>query len=968
MSQTFKLLSEHKIESLNVVVTEYVHEITGARHVHIASPMTENVFLVALRTIPTDSTGVAHILEHTVLCGSERYPVRDPFFLMLRRSLNSFMNAMTSSDWTAYPFATTNKKDYDNLLRVYLDAVFFPNIDPLDFAQEGHRLAFENAEDITSPLALKGVVYNEMKGAMSNPVSYLWQVMTKHLYPATTYHFNSGGDPQCIPTLSHAELMAFYKRHYHPSNATFFTFGDIDACDHQTVFESQVLSRFKESLPALSIPCEQRYDAPIRVQESYAVQEEDTTQKTHIVLGWLLTESTDPFTRLSFHLLSSVLLDNSSSPLLHALETSDLGLSPSPLCGVDDSAREMNFMAGLEGSELIHIEAVEQLILTTLFEVVEKGIAPEQVDAMLHQLELSQREIRGGTPYGMQLIFNAIASSIHHATPTDALNLDPWLEKLREQVKDKNFIPQLIKTHLLDNPHRVTLTLIPDKAFSARATAREAMHLEKLSARLSTQEKENIAATQKALAERQAQEDDVSLLPKVGREDIPASMPVVESKIQSIGNQACDWFAQGTNGLVYQHVVMPLPALDEPAMQLLPTYTDLLTEFGIGKTDYRTTQARHAQTVGGIGAGTSIRTNLNDVNTVQGYFMCSVKALVRNHTQATELLKETLETARFDEFDRMRDMIAQIKASQFQGITSSGHQYAMTTAMRGMNAYTHRIHHWDGLANLQWLRECDEKLKTPEGVKQFATQLQSIHECVTAQAKQFLLIAGERDESALMDAMQTVWKNEKTIPHTASPFSFAPHESNINEAWLVDSAVNFCARAYPTVTLGHEDAPALTLLGGFLRNGFLHSEIREKGGAYGAGASQQADQGAFCFYTYRDPRIEATLKDFDRAIEWMLNEKHTERQLEEALLGVISGLDKPKSPAGEARTSFYNQLHGRTPEQRQAFREGLLAVTLQDLKTVAEKYLRPEGAHTAIVSHAGARADLEKLGLSIVRL
>lgn len=218
---------------------------TGATHYHLSADNNENVFLVALRTIPTDSTGVAHMLEHTALCGSERFPVRDPFFMMIRRSLNTFMNAFTSSDWTAYPFASQNRKDFDNLMDVYLDAVFFSRLHELDFAQEGHRFEFDTPDDANSDLVYKGVVFNEMKGAMSSPVSTLWQTVTEHLFPTTTYHYNSGGEPENIPDLSYQQLKDFYKIHYHPSNAVFMTFGDIPAYEHHEVFENKVLNRFE---------------------------------------------------------------------------------------------------------------------------------------------------------------------------------------------------------------------------------------------------------------------------------------------------------------------------------------------------------------------------------------------------------------------------------------------------------------------------------------------------------------------------------------------------------------------------------------------------------------------------------------------------------------------------------------------------------------------------------------------------
>ncbi len=422
----FQWKRSERIDSLNITIEEYEHIKTGAVHYHLAAENNENVFLVALRTIPTDSTGVAHMLEHTALCGSERFPVRDPFFMMIRRSLNTFMNAFTSSDWTAYPFASQNRKDFDNLMDVYLDAVFFSRLHELDFAQEGHRFEFETADDPSTPLVYKGVVFNEMKGAMSSPVSTLWQTVTEHLFPTTTYHYNSGGEPENIPDLSYQQLKDFYKVHYHPSNSVFMTFGDIPAFEHHQVFETKALSRFEKLGVEIKVDDEKRYSEPKNFESRYAFDEEDTKAKTHVVISWLLGRSTSLEDMLQAHLMSSVLLDNSASPLLQALETTDLGASPSPLCGLEDSNREMSFMCGLEATEAEHADAIEKLILDILENVAENGVDQSQVEAVLHQLELGQREIGGdGYPYGMQLILGGLSAAIHRGDPMAIMNIEP---------------------------------------------------------------------------------------------------------------------------------------------------------------------------------------------------------------------------------------------------------------------------------------------------------------------------------------------------------------------------------------------------------------------------------------------------------------------------------------------------------------------------------------------------------------
>jgi len=438
----FEWLRSEPIESLNVTVGEYRHRGTGAMHYHIASDNPENVFLVALRTVPMDSSGVAHILEHTVLCGSERYPVRDPFFMMIRRSLNTFMNAFTSSDWTAYPFASQNRKDFFNLMDVYLDSVFFSRLHELDFLQEGHRVEFESPGDASSKLMYKGVVFNEMKGAMSSVSSTLWHTLTKYLYPTTTYHYNSGGDPEHITDLGYDDLKSFYKSHYHPSNAVFMTYGDIPAAEHQAIFEDRVLSRFERLDHGVEVSDEKRYFSPVVVEEAYPLSEDEADgDRTHIVLSWLLGKSTNLQDVLRANLLSSLLLDDSASPLRRALETTDLGGSPSPLCGLEDSNREMAFVCGVEGSKPENAQAVEDLVLSVLKDVAENGIEQERIEAMLHQLELGQREVGGdGFPYGLQLMLEGLSSAVHGGDPVAMLNLDPALESLRDEIKTPNLL------------------------------------------------------------------------------------------------------------------------------------------------------------------------------------------------------------------------------------------------------------------------------------------------------------------------------------------------------------------------------------------------------------------------------------------------------------------------------------------------------------------------------------------------
>jgi Zn-dependent M16 (insulinase) family peptidase len=964
---------QHTIDSLNLKVEQYEHRKTGAMHYHLAADNSENVFLVALRTVPQDSTGVAHILEHTALCGSQRYPVRDPFFMMLRRSLNTFMNAFTSSDWTAYPFASQNRKDFDNLLDVYLDAVFFSRLDPLDFAQEGHRVEFAEASNPDSDLVFKGVVFNEMKGAMSSVSSVLWNTLCEHLFPTTTYHYNSGGDPEHIPDLGYEDLVAFYKSHYHPSNAIFMTFGDIPAAQHQAVFEERALGRFERLDQRIQVRAEQRLPAPVNVQGSYAYDESGpTSRKTHIVMGWMLGESTDLEQLLEAQLLASVLLDNSASPLQQALETTDLGQAPSPLCGLEDSMREMVFCCGIEGSEADHVDALEALVLGVLERVATEGVDHERMEAVLHQLELHQREISGdGYPYGLQLILQALGCATHYSDPIAVLDLDPVIAKLRTRIEDPQYIRDLARRLLLDNSHRVTLVLTPDTGLSARRAAAEAARLAGIRQNMDADACEKVIQLAADLEARQRQVDDANILPRVELADVPASLPDLSYSQSNPAGIPVTCYGQGTNGLVYQQVIAPLPRLAPQQLQVLPLYTQILTELGLGKADYLEAQHRQSATVGSINAFSSMRGAIDDEQSISAYLALSSKALLRNTPQQSQLMRDTLETVRFDETGRIRELVSQQRARRDQSITGNGHGLAMAAACAGMSPLAQLNHELSGLAGIRRLRALDDSLREPEALGAFADTLAGLHRQVLAMPRQLLVVAETHKTAEVAEQAAHTW-GAAAQSADSDRFSLEACRERRAEMWLTNTQVNFCARAYPTVPVQHPDAAALTVLGGFLRNGFLHRAIREQGGAYGGGASQDSSIAAFRFYSYRDPRLDETLQDFDKSVAWMLESKHEQRALEESILGVIGSLDKPGSPAGEAKQHFHNRLFGRSHEQREHFRQQVLAVSLEDLRRVADTYLRPELASTAVITNSGRReatsALRESLGLSVQEL
>ena len=966
---SFTLLRQVDIAALNATLCEYRHDVTGARHLHLAADNPENVFLVAFKTMPEDSTGVAHILEHTVLCGSERFPVRDPFFLMIRRSLNTFMNAFTASDWTAYPFASQNRQDYDNLLGVYLDAVFFPHLHPLDFAQEGIRVEFADAADERSALVWKGVVYNEMKGAMSPAHSVLHETLYSHLFPTTTYHYNSGGDPAHIPDLTHEALLAFHRRHYHPSNAVFMTYGDRAPADLQARFHALALQRFDSVGEPVSGRDEKRRLAPLRVEEAYAPESADGPQ-THHVLAWLLGASADVRARFEAHLLSGVLLENAASPLRHALETTELGEAPTALMGLDDQGREMSFIAGIEGSEPEHAAAVEALILDTLQQVAEQGVALAEVEAVLHQFELSQREIGGDSyPYGLQLLLNGLTPYLQDSDPLAVWDIEAELAHLRQAILDPAFVPGLVRRLLLDNPHRVRLTLRPDDQLAARRDAHEAERLAAIKSGMSAPQLQQVREQAEALAARQAQENDVSLLPRVTLADVPAQVKALEgeSHLLRAGTDHAlpvATYAQGTNGLFYQQLIIQLPALTDAEVSLLPLYTSVFSELGVGEADYRVMQQRQSAVSGGLRMSLSGRTSLDSPAQAQVHLVVSGKALGYRQAAFQALLHETFARLRFDEPARVRDLLAQLKTRWEGSITGQGHGLAMQAAARSFSALAAFQQRHSGLAGIAWFKQLHDGMDEA-GSQRLLADLATLHAKVQQAPRQFLLIGESGLLPEALETLNALWPEGSPVASGPWLDQPVPAISTVQEAWLTQTQVQFCARAFPAVPIDHDDAPALMALGSFLRNGYLHRAIREQGGAYGGGASYDSNACAFRFYSYRDPRFQGTLEDFDRSLDWLLSTAHRAEALEEAQLGLFADMDKPLSPAGEARQAFHNQLYGRTVAQRQRLRERLLGLEVADLTRVAARYLTPAQASTVVIAPAAQRDAALSLGLTV---
>ncbi|MAE39506.1 MAG: peptidase M16 [Psychrobacter sp.] len=1000
----FELIEHRHIEALSIDVIISQHVKTGAMHYHLAHPSSENAFLVGFRTQPMDSKGEAHVLEHVALCGSEKFPVRDPFFSMIKRSLNTFMNAMTAADWTAYPYATQNKNDYFNLLEVYLDAAFFPNIHPLDFAQEGIRVELDEDDKPQ----FKGIVFNEMKGAMSGEIDQLYHTVAHHLFPTTTYHYNSGGDPADIPDLTHNELVAFHQSHYHPANSVIMSFGNIPVAETQARIHDDALTQFAAGKKHVSRP-EVRLSAPISAVDTYTADEAGPNQ-THHVLAWLLPSITNPKQRLALRLLEGVLIEHAGSPLRAYLDSHPLGTSPSPLLGLDDSHYEMVFYTGLRGSEPEYAEAVEQGIMDLLADVASKPIDSDTIETILHQIEIDQRHIGGDSmPYGLNLMLEGFSTAIHDGNPIDVWEVDEHLAWLREQVKDEQWLPNLIKTHLLDNNHRVRVTLVPDSEKSARLAAAEQVRLDTIAMDLTEDDKAILEKQALDLAARQAAPDDLSLLPKVGLEDVPTDISFkqgTQKQVMLSGQDSTLFeYEAGTNGLYYYQVIVPLtdaignqdtsnlPVNEVINHPLLPIYLSLLSELGTDELDAYEMQAKQAAHSSGVTARISQRTTIDDSHAISSYFVVATRALNRK-TEAIDLLKEVMQHSVFEEHDRIKEILQQRQASWQSRLASAGHAYALQTASRAMSRQAQLEYVRSGLPALNALKDflahaSDDDNKWDE----LATSLMALHQRLLSLPKHAVIICEAEQTERLSDLIVDSWQDvkastvnakqiEENIPSEFTQLELDPaldgepdavkalESDPIAEdlAWLVATNVYHNASAYSVPAADHPDTAALMVLAPYLRNGYLHSAIRERGGAYGGGAGYDANACAFKFFSYRDPHCAETFAHFEASIEWLLSEPQSAEQLEEAILGIISGMDKPGSPAGEAIKACFANLHNRGEDWQRKMRAAILAVTIDDIQRVAKQYLQGQQHVRAVLAPYDKEDSVKDLGFKVCKI
>lgn len=946
--QDFVITKFLDLSELQSVLVELVHEPTGARVIHIGNNDPENLFCLSFQTLPDSSNGVAHILEHTVLCGSRKYPVKDPFFAMTRRSLNTYMNALTGQDFTCYPASSQVEKDFYNLLDVYLDAVFHPELKEVSFWQEGHRLEFADPKNPKGPVQFQGVVYNEMKGAMSSLESRLWEALSKHLTPDLPYAHNSGGSPRNIPSLSYEELIEFHRNFYHPSRCLFFFYGNLPLTQH-LAFLKPTLKAVKKMPPLPPLPLQKRHSSPIQATSRYPIAEKESTEKkTQIAFAWLTIPISHQAEFLGLSLLESILTDTDASPLTMALLKS--GLCTQVDSALDGEMSEIPWTIVCKGCEENEADKLQKV----LFQALENfTVTQEQIEASLHQLEFQRTEIGAeGIPFGLTLFMRAALIKQHGSEPENALLIHSLFADLRARLKDPHYLSGLLRKYVLDNSHFVRLILKPDPHLEKEEQEEEQKQLSEIRARLTVKDEQKIQKQTEKLAAYQEEIESQSLecLPKVTLKDVPPharDFPLIDQG--SLLFHKCF-----TNQILYADLIFELPAFKVEELPLLSLFAKILPELGCGGRAYAENLTYQQMYIGGFDASLALHVTQDDPDACRPAFSLRGKALYSNGGKLFDLFADYVNSIDLNDKERIQEWLSQHATELQERVTKASLNYAIQTALSGFSVPSFVYDQWHGIpyyqSVLKWAKQCDDKLIA--SLKQVAAKvlgLQNSHLVLTCDENHFIQIE-KKLERRLPHKPYESWKGTYPLTKPAS------------HARLIAAPVAFTAWGMRTISYRDAESPLLLISTELMENLILHKEIREKGGAYGSGATYTPSTGNFHFYSYRDPHLVRSTEAFRKALEKIAAKKFSERELEEAKLGVLQALDGPVPPGNRGMVAYAWKRAGRTLALREEFRKKVLSATSQEVaNAVAAHLLHKEGVLVTFLGQEILNKEKKKL-------
>jgi presequence protease len=953
----FALLREQPLPEINSTGRLYRHAKTGAEMLSLINDDENKVFGTAFRTPPTDSSGVAHILEHSVLCGSRKYPVKDPFVQLMKGSLNTFLNAMTFSDKTVYPVASQNLRDFYNLVDVYLDAVFYPRISPQIMEQEGWHYELEALD---APLTYKGVVYNEMKGNYSSPDNLLDGWSQRSLFPDTTYGFDSGGDPKHIPNLTYSQFKTFHERYYHPSNARILFYGDDDPEERLRLLDAY-LSAFEPIEVESAIPLQKRFDAPKRMTRTFAASDGDA-HNAMATVNWMLDEIVDTETALGLKILDYILVGTPAAPLHKALIDSGLGGGIAGN-GLASELRQATFSTGLKDIDSADAEKVETLVLGTLARLAETGIDPLTIGAGLNTMEFSLRENNTGSfPRGIAIMIRALDTWLYGRDPLAQIAFDAPLAAIKARVDaGERYFEALIARYFVANPHRVMVLLRPDPDQAKREA--EEVEARLAAVRAAMKEVDLIAVMENCRTLRQLQEkpdssEALATIPSLRLEDLPRrnkAIPIKTSVLRDVKVLRHDLF---TAGIIYLDLGFDLHLLPTDLLPYVRIFCRALLETGAGDQDFVALSQRIGRATGGIDA-TNWASAVSNSKKACAWLFMRAKAMPEKSAELLAILGDVLSAARLDNRERIGQITLQEKASFESMLAPQGHYFS---GMRLGASFTEAG--WAneltaGLSYLTFLRTLigDIETRWPDV------------EAVLLRMRATLVNRAAMVCNVTTDAATWRGFEPQLAEFLADLPVAAPQQANWPlaqfpeaEGLTIPATVNFVAKGANLYDLGYPPSGSTAVVSRYVSASYLWEKVRVQGGAYGGFCGFDQHSGVFAFNSYRDPNLLGTIDNYDRTADFLKEAELSDAELTRGVIGAIGDMDRYQLPDAKGYTSMARYLVGDTDEILQRRREEVLATGVKDFRALGDVLERaaPRGRVVVLGSEQAIAAANEQ--------
>jgi presequence protease len=940
----FELLREDKVAEINSTVRYYRHVRTGAELLSLANNDENKVFGVSFATPPSDSTGVAHILEHSVLCGSRKYPIKEPFVELMKSSLNTFLNAMTFADKTCYPVASQNLQDFYNLVDVYLDAVFHPRLTPHIFKQEGWHYELDRSD---APLIYKGVVFNEMKGNYSSPDSMLRELSQQSLYPDITYGLDSGGDPRHIPDLTFEQLKAFHERNYHPSNAKIFFYGDDDP-QERLRFIDERLREFRRIDLDGQVPLQPGFEAPRRLTRTYAAgpaqdeggdeapgEDAAKPREAMISVNWMLDEITDVETGLGFDILEYMLIGTPASPLYKALIDSGLGEALAG-GGLDTELRQPMFSIGLKGIDPADADKVERLIVDTIAKLAADGIDPLTVASALNTIEFHLRENNTGSfPLGIVFMLRSLRNWMRGRDPLSPLAFEPSIGAIKARVAGGRYFEDLMRRYFVGNPHRTTLLLRPDREQAEREAGEERGRLDRARTAMTAVDLDRVVEETRLLKHIQETPDSpeaLATIPTLKLADLPRQNKLAPIDVTMLRDTRVFYHDLFTNGVVYLDLGFDLHTLPADLLPYVKLFGRALLETGVGNQDFVRISQRIGSATGGISPHRWTSATA-DRKASAAWFNLSAKALPGQTGELLAILRDILFGARFDNRERLLQIVLEEKASLESRLVPGGSSFVNARLRASLQEDAWADEQMSGISYLFFLRKLADEIEKDCGP--LTAALERIRKTLVDRAA---MVANVTAEAAHWSRLQPQLADFLgSLPRAAAtPAPWRTANGARSEGLVVPSQVNFVGKGADIYAMGLKPSGANTVINRYLRTTYLWDRVRVQGGAYGGFCSFDTHGGSFVYTSYRDPNLLATLDIYDKAADFLKNADLSETELSRNIIGTIGDIDTYRLPDAKGFVSMQRHLIGDTDEARQRRREEVLSTTIADIRNFAD--------------------------------